>query len=370
MTLRTRLRPLALSALICAGALSSVLTPAASAASDPQGAGVYTMTNAASGNAVLAFKRGPNGALTPNGSFPTGGTGTGAGLGSGHSIAVSDDGSELVVVNAGSNSISAFRVDHDGLRLLGSPAPSGGSRPVSVTINGDLVYALNADSNSIAGFRLKQNSGLTPIANSVQPLGSGTNTPSQIQFDRTGHVLIADERGSNTIDTFVVDQHGVAGPAMTTPSNAGGPFGFDVNRQGHVLFSAAALSNGLMSGATSYDVSRTGVLTPNGGPVSSGQAAACWLAAAGSWAYTTNAGSGSIGRFSVARDGSLSLIGTTTLGSTSHPLDEGVSRDQDFLYVLADGLHQIDGFRVGQDGGLTQVSSVNVPTGSAGIGAA
>ena len=62
-----------------------------------------------------------------------------------------------------------------------------------------------------------------------------------------------------------------------------------------------------MSGATSYDVSRNGILTPNGGPVSSGQAAACWLAAAGHFAYTTNAGSGSIGRFAIAPDGSLSL---------------------------------------------------------------
>src|SRR5207244_5302396 len=40
---------------------------------------VYTITNAASGNAVLAFHRAANGALTPAGTFPTGGTGTGGG---------------------------------------------------------------------------------------------------------------------------------------------------------------------------------------------------------------------------------------------------------------------------------------------------
>ena len=93
------------------------------------------------------------------------------------------------------------------------------------------------------------------------------------------------------------------------------------------------------------------------------------LAAAGQFAYTTNAGSGSIGRFSVARDGSLSLTGTTTLGAGSHPLDEGVSRDQDFLYVLVDGFHEIVGYRVQHDGGLTQVTSLPVPSGAAGIGA-
>ena len=80
-------------------------------------------------------------------------------------------------------------------------------------------------------------------------------------------MLIVDERGSSTIDTFVVDHRGVAGPAHTTPSNAGGSFGFDVDRRGHILFSAVALGGGLMSGATSYDVARDGTLTPNGGPV-------------------------------------------------------------------------------------------------------
>ena len=125
----------------------------------------------------------------------------------------------------------------------------------------------------------------------------------------------------------------------------------------------------MMSGATSYDVSRNGTLTPNGGPISSGQAAACWLAAAGRFAYTTNAGSGSIGRFSIDRNGSLSLVGTTVVGMGSTPLDNTVSRDQDFMYVLLGGFHQIVGYRIGHDGDLTQVTSVAVPVGAAGIAA-
>ena len=45
------------------------------------------------------------------------------------------------------------------------------------------------------------------------------------------------------------------------------------------------------------------------------------------------------------------------LGSTlvendpaSHPLDEGVSVSQDYLYVLANALSQIVGYRVGTEG--------------------
>jgi hypothetical protein len=80
-----------------------------------------------------------------------------------------------------------------------------------------------------------------------------------------------------------------------------------------------------------------------------------------------NAGSGSIGRLAIAGDGSLGLVGTTVVGTGSTPLDDAVSRDQDFMYVLLGGFHQIVGYRIGDDGGLTQVTSVTVPAGAAGI---
>jgi 6-phosphogluconolactonase len=44
-------------------------------------ASVYTMSNAISGNRILAFHRAPDGTLTAGGSFATGGLGTGGGLG-------------------------------------------------------------------------------------------------------------------------------------------------------------------------------------------------------------------------------------------------------------------------------------------------
>jgi 6-phosphogluconolactonase (cycloisomerase 2 family) len=360
-----------LSSLLATAGLiaTAVLAPAAALADEDTSGAVYTMTNATTGNQIVAFRRSENGALTQAGMVATGGNGTGTGLGSGHSVVTTEDGRYVIAVNAGSNSVSVLRRDQHSLRLVGNAVPSGGARPTSVTVHDNTVYVLNAGSNSIAGFRLDRGNGLLPINGSVQQLGAGTSTPSQIQFDASGQVLIVDERGSSTIDTFVVSARGVAGPARTTPSNAGGPFGFDVDRRGNILFSAVALGGGAMSGATSFDVNRRGMLTPNGGPVSSGQAAACWLAAAGQFAYTTNAASGSIGGFKVARDGSLSLISTTALGEGSHPLDEAVSRDQHFLYVLVDGLHQINGYRVGANGSLTSINSVDVPAGAIGAAA-
>ena len=353
--------------LAAATGLAAFAGPARAADGPGTAGAVYTMTNSASGNAIEAFARASDGSLTPAGTYPTGGDG--GALDGAHSIVVSRDGRVLVNVNAGSNSISAFAVTPRGLRLIGT-ASSGGTDPDSVTIAGDnVVYVLNAGSETIAGFRLSPGR-LGPIPHSVQPLGAGALVPKQIQFTNDGRVLVVTENGSNTIDTFVVGPNQKAGPAITTPSTGGGPFGFDFNRVGYLLVSDAGLSIG-RSGATSYDVAGNGTVTANGPAVPIDQAAACWLAAAGRFAYTANAGSGNIGRYAVAPDGTLTALGSTPIENdpTSSPHEEGVSADQNYLYVLAQGLSQIVGYRVGADGSLTQVTTAPVAAGSFGVGA-
>jgi len=353
--------------LAAVGGLAAAAGPAQAAGWPGAAGAVYTMTNSSGGNAIEAYARAGDGSLTPAGTYPTGGDG--GALGSGHSIVVSRDGSVVVNVNAGSNSISAFAATPRGLHLIGT-ASSGGTDPNSVTIAGDnLVYVLNAGSETIAGFRLG-GGGLRPIPGSDQPLGAGAVTPRQIQFTNDARVLVVDEGGSATIDTFVVGRDGRAGPAITTPSTGGGPFGFDFDRAGYLLVSDAALATG-HSGATSYDVAGNGTVTANGPAVPTDQAAACWLAAAGGFAYTDNAGSGSIGEFAVARDGALTLLGNVLVenNAASHPLDEAVSAGQNYLYILANGLSQVVGYRVGADGSLTQVTTAAVAAGSGGIAA-
>ena len=372
---RLRRNPRAVAVAVASATAMLVAAPAALAHTVAQGGStqraaagaVYTETNATTGNSLLMFYRHPDGSLQAGGSFATGGTGTGANLGSGHSVIASSNGRTVLAVNAGSNTVSAFREGNGGLRQLGPAAPSGGTTPTSVTISGRVVYVMNAGSGSISGFLLDGRAGLIPIPGSTQPLAAaGTATDSQIQFDHTGHVLIVDERGNNLIQTFVVGHDGVARPKQTITSTAGGPFGFDVDQAGHVLVSDAAL--GTSSGASSYDVSPNGTLSENGGPVSSGQAAACWLAAVGHFAYTDNAGSGSIGTFAVAPNGQLRLTATTAISPTAHPLDMAGAQGR-FLYVLANGLNEVIGYRAAADGSLTQLDSVPVPAGTVGLGA-
>ncbi len=52
---------------------------------------MYTLTNSAAGNAVLAFARAADGTLTAQGTYATGGLGSGAALGSQGAVILSDE---------------------------------------------------------------------------------------------------------------------------------------------------------------------------------------------------------------------------------------------------------------------------------------
>lgn len=331
---------------------------------------VYTQTNSAAGNAVAIYTHAAGGGLVAAGTVPTGGLGTGAPLGSQGSVALSRDGSQLFVANAGSGTISTFAVRPHGITLE-NVVSSGGSDPISLTTHDHTLYVLNAGSPAgISGFGVDRHDGLTPLPGSTQPLSGGAAGPEQISFSPDGRVLLVTEKGSNTIDTFRVGHDGLAGGAQSNPSDAGGPYGFDFDNRGNVIVSDAGAG-----AASSYALSRTGALTPISGPVSTnGQAAPCWLVVGGDgrFAYTANAGSGTISGYAV-HDGGLSLLDpsgvSASLGAGSHPLDEAVGTGGGhFFYVLADGLHSLQTFRVGGDGSLTFVSAnTGLPVGDAGL---
>src|SRR4029079_16756582 len=116
--------------------------------------------------------------------------------------------------------------------------------------------------------------------------------------------------------------------------------------------------------ASSYAIDEDGTAKVISGAVATHQAAPCWLVTSktGRYAYTANAGGGSISGFAVERDGSLSLLdasgATADLGAGSHPLDEAISANGRYLYNLTDGTHSITAFRLGEDGSLAAVASI------------
>src|SRR5262249_20062702 len=192
---------------------------------------VYVQTNDATDNEVIAFTRADDGTLAPLGRYSTGGRGTGAPhLASAGSVVLSNDGRWLLVVNAGSDELSLFSVQPDGLRMA-DRVGSGGKKPTSVAVNGDLVYVLNNGTPSISGFHLTEGK-LAAIPDSARSLSSADADPAQVSFTPDGTVLIVTERGTNTISSYQIDERGYAHGPTTIKSSGPTPYGFGLTADG------------------------------------------------------------------------------------------------------------------------------------------
>jgi hypothetical protein len=202
-------------------------------------AAVYVQTNNATENEIIMFSRADDGALAPVGRYSTGGRGTGVPhLASAGSVVLGDDGRWLLAVNAGSDELSLFAVQPGGLRLA-DRVRSGGSGPTSVAVSGALVYVLNNGTPNISGFHLTDGK-LTALADAARPLSSANADPAQISFAPGGRALIATERGTNTISSYVIDQHGYAQGPTTIKSSGQTPYGFGVTKDGALRCRLAA----------------------------------------------------------------------------------------------------------------------------------
>jgi hypothetical protein len=351
-------------AILLAGITMAALPAAAFSYS--QSSSVYTNDNLSTGNSVLQYTTGPGGQLTLVGTYATGGTGTGSALASQGAIALTQDGNWLITVDAGSNQITVFHVNHDGRLSFASITGSHGIEPISVTAHDNLVYVLDTGTSSIAGniagFALSWNGQLTFIAGSVQSVAGGAgSSPEQIGFNNDGHVLVVTEKAANLIDTFVV-KNGVAGAPTGTPSNSPGPYGFAFNSRGYLVVSEAA--TGTLS---TYALSDSGSLSIISASVPDFGLAPCWVAISpgGSLVYTSNAHGGTISSYTLSRSGSLSLVNSVA-GTASIPtLDLAFGGNGHILYALNGG--QVTEFLVSYGGSLLTLSSAPAPASSAGL---
>jgi len=356
-----------LTAVFLLSLLAGFTSPAA-AASDGFGA-VYTSTNSSSGNQVLVFNRAVDGSLTLQESYSAGGLGSGASLGSQSSVILSQDNHWLFTVDAGSNQISTFAVGSKGLSLV-NVADSGGIHPVSLTTYKDWLYVLNAGgSGNIAGFVIGLDGSLSPIAGSSQPVSNGGvgTAPglAQVAFNSDGTALVVTEKTTNLLDTYQVI-NGVASAPLTHPSAGATPFGFAFDRHNHAVVSEASGS------VSSYQVDGNAFSVISAAVVNT-QVAACWIAISnnGKFAYSTNAGSGSISSYKIADNGALSLLNATAgiTGAGSAPVDMAFSNNGAFLYALGNGSHTITMFQMGADGSLNNLGAMSVAVGVAGLAA-
>ena len=309
---------------------------------------VYTESNAAAGNQLLVFAQGEDGSLALKFAIPTHGVGSGGGLSNEGALAISPDGSLLFAVNPGSNTISSFRIGGGTVEFLAT-ARSGGLTPVSLTVHDDLLYVLNQGSDDITGFRVHDNGHLEALAGSTQPLSGAAVGGAQVSFSSGGDFLVATEKLGNQIGVFALVGD-IAQPGQFRQSFGPVPFGFAVDRRDRLVVSEAG-----GSAVTSYDLDTdNGGLSVISGSVPVNQAAACWVTETpnGRFAFTGNAGSGSVSAFSIDHAGRLAELGSTQISAAAHTTDLATSSNGKFLFALDGGIGTINGFRVGADGHL------------------
>jgi 6-phosphogluconolactonase len=335
---------------------------------------VYTLSNQVSGNSVLVFNRAGNGRLTYSASYATGGTGTGGGLGNQDALIMGGDDNDedvLLAVNAGSNSISSFKIHRGGLNLK-STVNSGGMRPVSITLHNDVAFVLNGGgTNNISGFRLKNNGMLEPIANSTRPLSAASTGPAQISFINDGKVLVITEKGTNKIITYTVNEWGIPGAMHSITSSSPTPFGFAATKDKNIFVSEAVGGAPGASVLSSYRISNNGNITLVNGSVGAGQSAACWVVITGNgkYAYTTNTASNNLTNFDVnTSTGSISVNTAIAATTGMGPIDAALSNNSRYLYILNSGSHTIGVYTVAGNGSLSLQQTVSgIPTGATGL---
>ena len=345
---------------------------------------VYVLTNQVE-NTVAVFGRTSAGMLSPAGEFSTGGAGDPVAqpqdppsdpLASQGALVLSQGNQFLFAVNAGSNQISVLRISSSGLDLI-DVVDSGGVRPISLAVHENLLYVLNeGGSPNITGFTVEDDGALTPLAGSTQPLiGDTAADPAQVSFNPDGTLLVVTEKAGNRIDTYTVDDNGLASAPIENASSGMTPFGFAFNNPGFLVVSEAFGGAPSASAASSYSAENDGVLSVISASVPNSQTAACWVAITnnGHSAFVSNTASGTISNYDVtSNDGSLTLINPIAAdgGPDSALRDMALSNNSHFLYVQAAGGQEVRSFRVEHDGSLTLIDTDSgLPFGAQGIAA-
>ena len=328
---------------------------------------VFIMSNSADQNEVIAFAQAADGTLTESGRFPTGGRGSGGNndpLESQGSLTLSQDGSLLFAVSAGSGEISVFRV-HGSALVLSDKVRSEGSEPNAIAQHGSLVYVLNTGgSSNVAGFVLEGDH-LHYINNSLSFLSTNTSGAASIAFSPDGTLLAVTERLTNDIDVFKVQADGTLSPIVINPSSGPGAFSVSFAPSGVALVSEtgpANVSNG--SAISSYAIHPNGMLSAISTSVPTLGGANCWnvVTPDGRFVYVSNAGSSTISGFAISSTGALSALPGTVVGENpggATNLDIAVSADGKFLFTLNSADGTIGTFAIQKDGTLENLGPAN-----------
>lgn len=366
---------------VLAAALVAAVAPAASASPRHhdgwhhdgwQPGSVFVQTDNLANNAVVRYNRTSTGKLTLAGSYETGGKG---GMLDGSQVdhlasesSLVRRGDHLYAVNAGSNTITSFKITGDRL-VREQVINSGGEFPVSIAARGGAVFVLNArGGGSIQGFLnvggrlIKINSWNRRLGFDPDAMPEFTSTPAQVSFAPDGRDLIVTTKGDgSSIEAFGFGPLGRLAAKPTVTALAGQvPFGIDFDRSGRLIATEAGTNS-----VATFRLGRDGSVRQLD-QESTGQQATCWVVAAENTAYVSNAGSATVTSYRIGRGGTI--LPLQTVGTDAGTVDAAVSPDGRNLYVQTGAEGKVDEFMINRDGTLVAIGSVTVPQAAGGEG--
>ena len=151
----------------------------------------------------------------------------------------------LLAVNAGSNTVSLFRVARGDKLKLKQVVASGGQFPVSIAVRGHLVYVLNAGPRRLRAGLLARRQ--PPLADPrLEPLaGPRQHQPTELPRPRRGwsaspptacRLIVTTKASGSIIDVFDVGPSGKLRAApVANPSATPVPFAFSFDPFGRLV---------------------------------------------------------------------------------------------------------------------------------------
>jgi DNA-binding beta-propeller fold protein YncE len=252
---------------------------------------------------------------------------------------------------------------------------SGGPFPVSIAVSGSLAYVLDAGlAGYVHGYRIADGE-LVPLPKSTRSLGlSNSNppfflsSPGEVGFTPAGTQLVVTTKLNGLVDIFSVNPAGRLSGQPAKDPVPGAPFSFAFDPAGRLALVTAALTPASTLGT--FTINADGTLTTVGAPVSDGQTAACWVAAARGFDYLADTGSGTISQYSIDSSGTVTLVNSTAASGIAGATDMTVAGGGAFLYDQAGLGSSVEAYSVGSGGSLTLIQSQPVPDGGSQEGIA
>ena len=395
-------------------------------ASSFQGA-VYAMSNESGRNTVVAHGRNEDGSLELIGSFATGGRGGvfdgGEGLDpliSAYALELTSDRRHLLAVNAGSSTITAFRINPDFGLTRTSEAFTFGVGPNSIAESNGQIFVSNIDADgdfagepdqegSVIGFLLTEGGRLIPDFGNFRNLA---NRPSALRISPDGRNLLVTSinAGSSALDSGSNDELVMYGlrqgqlsadvvAAVTSTAvnneevrNLPSAIGFEVvrndGRQFAVVTEAREFQpNGappaflaLQTGSVStWEIIEGRILEPinldvipENRSIFDGQRTACWLAFSANqdFFWVSNALDATISAYSFANgeitvtqevtaegSGTKATDPSIAFGETEGWIDIATSENGEFVYQLFGLTGGIGIFQTNADGTLNRIGT-------------